>query len=46
MTASNRFILILPPALKEKLKAESAKTGAPQAEVIRRALESYLNARG
>lgn len=40
---SCRFICVLPLALKARLEAESASSGAPQGELMRRALEAYLS---
>lgn len=36
------FQLDLPVALHEQLKAASLKSGAPMAEIIRRAITEYL----
>ena len=35
----------IPKDLRERLEAESKKTGAPLAEITRRALDSYLASR-
>jgi predicted DNA-binding protein len=40
----HRTTIFLEPEQKKKLEAISAKTGAPVAELIRRAIDAYLKA--
>jgi hypothetical protein len=42
---STRRTLVLPAELYERVKAENARTGAPVAEIMRRALNEYLTPR-
>ena len=42
---ATRTSLSLPRDLYERLQAEHARTGAPQAEIVRRAVEAYLTPR-
>ena len=38
--------LYLMPEMIDRLKAESKRTGAPRAEIMRRAIEAYLGSQG
>lgn len=38
--------LYMLPEMIDRLKAESERTGAPRAEIMRRAVDEYLNRRG
>jgi predicted DNA-binding protein len=35
--------ILLEPEQKQRLQAESDRTGAPKAEIVRRALDAYLD---
>jgi predicted DNA-binding protein len=37
--------ILLEPEQKQRLQAESDRTGAPKAEIVRRALDAYLDDR-
>ncbi len=43
--AATRRSLVLTSELYARIKAEQERTGAPMAEIIRRALDSYLSPR-
>jgi predicted DNA-binding protein len=45
MTKATRTSLSLPRDLYERLQAEHARTGAPLAEIVRRAVDAYLTPR-
>ena len=42
MSKKIQFQLYIPQGMKARLEAESEKTGAPIAEIVRRAIEQYL----
>ena len=41
----SRRTLVLPAELQVRIRAEQERTGAPMAEIIRRALDAYLTLR-
>jgi predicted DNA-binding protein len=42
MTELRQTNIKMPPALIERLDAESKRTGAPKSEIVRRAVDAYL----
>jgi hypothetical protein len=42
---ATRRTVVLPAELDERVQAEQERTGAPRAEIIRRALNEYLTPR-
>lgn len=42
MTGRPKITIRVDPAVRNKLSAESKRTGAPQAEIVRRILKKHL----